>query len=267
MEIAVSFRQSLFAFVIAMVALCGNAFAETKPMGLKSEDHLASDFLMSAVAVNQDLYTTMESFVCHERIERYQSVGFTKDGHIDTVTATVSFENGAEQYSDIHQNNRMLPSLADSDGAWSEGEFGTLLKQTLKLLASKHVTFEGEEPIESGYGAIYSFDVTAEESPWDLTVSHSHYGIPFYTRVWIRESSGEIVKIERTASDATYATGIATISWSVSLVPVTLGDKQWLLPDTAEYRVGYRHFGRSAWNTMKFSEYRRYGSKSSVRFG
>jgi hypothetical protein len=263
MEIAVSFRQSLFAFV-AIVAVCGNIFAEAKPMGLKSSDALASDFLMSAVAVNEDLYKGMESFVCHERIERYHSAGFTKDGHIDTVTATVSFENGAEQYSDIHQNNRTLPSLADSDGAWSQGEFGTLLKQTLELLASKHVTFESEEPAGSGYAAIYSFDVTAEESPWDLTVGPWHYGIPFHTRVWIEESSGHVIRMDRMSGRIPY--GVSTISWSVSLAPVTLGDKQWLLPDTAEYRVNYRHFGQSVRNTMKFSDYRRYGSKSSFRF-
>jgi len=210
----VSFRQSLFAFVFAMVAVRGNVSAEPKPMGLKSEDHLALDFLMSAVSVNQDLYATMESFVCNERIERYKSPSFAKNGHVDTVTTTVSFET--------------------------------------------------EQLIESGYAAIYNFDVAAEESPWDLAVGDWHYGIPFHTRVWIKEPSGEIVRIERSSTRIPY--GISTVSWDVSLVPVMLGDKQWLLPDSAEYRVNYRHFGQNDRNTIKFSDYRRYGSESSIRF-
>jgi len=154
--------------------------------------------------------------------------------------------------------------LAVLDGAWSQGEFGTLLKQTLELLASRHASFETEQLIESGYAAIYNFDVAAEESPWDLAVGDWHYGIPFHTRVWIKEPSGEIVRIERSSTRIPY--GISTVSWDVSLVPVMLGDKQWLLPDSAEYRVNYRHFGQNDRNTIKFSDYRRYGSESSIRF-
>src|SRR5207302_7287151 len=92
---------------------------------------LCDDILSKALAANENLYSSLQSFVCHERIERFRGPLNALTGRaLDTVTANLSFENGVEHYSDVRQNTRPRDSISNLTGAWSEGEFGTLLLQT-----------------------------------------------------------------------------------------------------------------------------------------
>jgi hypothetical protein len=231
-----------------------------------SGSELTGAFLLNARAINRDLYASMESAVCEERIDRYKGHNRVGGHHRDAITAKVSLENGFEQYSDLRQGKSELRDLSGLDGAWSKGEFGTLLKQTEHLLATQRVTLAGEERLAGGYTAIYEFEVQAVESPWNLVVSGHHYAIPFRTRVWISEASSRIFRIERTATEIPETIGIAEIRWSVVLNLTDLDGKEWLLPDTAEYDVIYPDSRGQEWNTMKFLHYHRYGAKISIHF-
>ncbi len=274
---------SFFCSATCVIASCANVLAgaeakdagypvaaphlEAKPLGFTADSQPAHDFLKFAAVENQNLYATLESFVCREQIERFR--GRTGSGgghHVDTITARVSIENNTEQYSELRQKSQPLRDFSSLDGAWSEGEFGTLLKQTEQLLGTQQASFEGEERDAIGFVAIYSFAVEASESPWDLTVGGIHYNIPFRTRVWISESTGQIAKIERASFDIPPGLGIADLDWSVALNSVDFNGKKWLLPDTAGYQVIYRDRGRREWNTMKFSDYHRYSVEAAVHF-
>ena len=84
-------------------------------------------------------------------------------------------------------------TLPEIMGAWSEGEFGTLLRQTGKLLEVQPVTFMAFDQVADIPTAIYRFEVSEKESPWDLSVGVRHYQIPFTTDVWISIASGDII--------------------------------------------------------------------------
>jgi hypothetical protein len=217
---------------------------------------LCDDVLTKARIANENLYASLQSFVCHERIERFQGRLSGETGRpIDTVTANLSFENGVEHYSDVRQNARPRGSLSNLAGAWSEGEFGTLLLQT-----------EAFATLGDTATAIYRFDVPEEISPWDLEVGSRHYRLPFRTDVWISTRTGEIVKIARRSLAIAPETRISALEWKVTLEPVDLNGKQWLLPKTGEYSVVYDQSNRREWNLLSFSDYRRYGSEVSLRF-
>jgi hypothetical protein len=266
------FRIFAIFSCIAVVAAAGSNSANPSasngqpPMAPISNASLPNAFLNNAREINRDLYSSMESFVCKERIDRYKGHSHAGGYHRDTITAKVSLEGGNEQYSELRQKRRRLQDLSRLDGAWSKGEFGTLLKQTERLLATQRATLGGEERLVSGSTAIYEFEVQAVESPWDLAVREHHYAIPFRTRVWISEASSQIVRIERTATEIPKALGIAELRWSVSLNPTDLNGKVWLLPDTAEYEVIYRDSGGEEWNTMKFFDYHHFSVETSLRF-
>jgi hypothetical protein len=228
---------------------------------------LCDDVLSRARTANEDLYSSLQSFVCHERIERFQGRLSAETGRpIDTVTADLSFENGVEHYSDVRQNARLRGSLSNLPGAWSEGEFGTLLLQTETLLKTQPVSFQAWAALGGVPTAIYRFDVPGEISPWDLEVGGRHYRLPFRTDVWISTGTGEILKITRTSLEIAPETRISALEWKVTLAPVELNGKQWLLPKTGEYSVLYEQSNRREWNLMNFSGYRRYGSEVALRF-
>jgi len=223
--------------------------------------------LERARAANGDLYSTLKSFVCREEIQRYKGdLKGSKTRFIDHVSTNLSFENGVERYTDIFQNKDSRPSMSAIAGAWSEGEFGTLLQQTGKLLEIQLVSFVAFEALADIPTAIYRFEVSEKQSPWDLEVGSQHYQIPFTTDVWISVASGEILKIARKSITIPAETRISEIAWNVSLSAVDLNGTTWLLPNAAGYAVSYQESKRREWNQMSFSNYHRYGAESSLKF-
>jgi hypothetical protein len=216
---------------------------------------------------NELLYSDLQSFVCNERMDRYRgALGGVEGRRIDTVLTRVSFENGVEHYTDIRQNNRSRAHISNISGAWSEGEFGTLLRQTQALLGSQVVLFQAETELNGVATVLYRFEVSEQDSPWDLEVEASHYHLPFRTDVWVSQSSGQILKIERTSTAIPLETRISQVRWSVSLEMVELNGKTWLLPAAGEYEVSYEESNRREWNLMSFSDYHRYGSEVALHF-
>jgi hypothetical protein len=141
-----------------------------------------------------------------------------------------------------------------------------LLRQTQALLNVQTPVFERMDEVDGVRAAIFRMDLSAEDSPWDLEVKSQHCRVPFRTRVWVSQSGGEILKIERTSTDIPIQVGISEIRWNVVLKEVALNGRTWLLPSTAEYAVSYDDSTRREWNVMEFSNYRRYGSEVAIRF-
>jgi hypothetical protein len=223
--------------------------------------------LARAREANEDVYSSLESFVCNEQIDRFRGALNGQSARpLDTVTAKLSFERGVEQYQDIHQNNRPRPGMSSIPGAWSEGEFGTLLLQTQQLLSTQEVHFDTYAEMQGQQAAVYRFDVSSEESPWDLSVAGRHYRVAFRTNVWIAVNSGEILKIDRTSLNLAQATRISEIQWSIELNHVDLNGKRWLLPANGVYAVSYAETHQREWNQISFNGYRKYGSEAAIKF-
>ncbi len=227
----------------------------------------SKSILAKARDTNEAIYSSLRSFVCNEQIQRFKgSLGAETGKQIDTVTATVSFENGTEHYADIRQNTKMRPSMSSLAGAWSEGEFGTLLQQTQMLLSTQTPTFDMYADLNGVPTAVYEVEIGGNESPWDLEVKSHHYRVPFRSKVWVSEAGGEILKIERISTSIPFQMGISEIRWNVVLKEVDLNGRMWLLPSAGEYAVSYENSGHREWNSMQFSDYRRYGSEVAIRF-
>jgi hypothetical protein len=282
-----AFRTGYFAFLL-VVLVAGNARAAERadaasnpasvtaaanvpvlpaPTAVMVPNPVQEELLSRVRAANEQLYTDLESFVCNERMTRYKgSLSGDKAHQIDIVTARVSFENGTERYTDVRQNRQLRSSISVVPGAWSEGEFGTLLRQTQMLLLTEPASFLRDSHLDGTATAVYAFEVPEEDSPWDLEVGGEHYRIPFRTEVSVSQSSGQILDIERTSTEMPPQTHISEMRWSVSLAPVDLNGRTWLLPKSGEYAVLYEESGRREWNLLSFSDYHRYGSEVAVRF-
>ena len=156
--------------------------------------------------------------------------------------------------------------MSSIPGAWSEGEFGTLLLQTQLLLGTKKVALQSFEELRGEQTAVFRFDVAAEDSPWDLTVAGSHYRVPFRTKVWISVNTGEILKLDRTSLGIPSETGISELQWGITLDRVTLNGKPWLLPSTGSYAILHNEFKHREWNLISFTDYQRYGAQTALKF-
>jgi hypothetical protein len=240
----------------------------TLPSGTRSGvSDLDSDLLRRAEFVNDQFHNGLCSFVCDETVVRSHSA---LDGSnlrsLDIVTARVHFENGSEQYSEVRSNNKRRASLSAINGAWSEGEFGTLLHQTQELLKSQRITVVESTEFNGVSAVMYQFDVAESESPWTLVVAHKPYRIPFRTIVVIDRSSGQILQVNRTSTWVPSEVHISCLEWGVRLGLVSVSGNDWLLPVSGDYSVLYAAENRRESNWLSFSNYRRYGAEVALRF-
>ncbi|MBV8897877.1 MAG: hypothetical protein JO051_15295 [Acidobacteriaceae bacterium] len=223
--------------------------------------------MSKARETNEEIYANLHSFVCDESVQRFRgSFSDEKGQQIDTLRATVSFENDIEHYSKIRQNAVVRPSMSSIDGAWSEGEFGSLLRQTELLLSTHLPVFEGFVNVAGKRAAVFKLEVDANNSRWDLKVLSQHHAVPFRTTIWVSQARGEILKIERTSTNIPFQVGISEVRWNITLKEVHLHGKTWLLPSTGEYVISYQASRHREWNVMSFSNYRRYGSEVAILF-
>ena len=212
-------------------------------------------------------YDNLKSVVCREEIHRFKGTLTGENSRpIDTVTANISFESGNERYSDIRQNSRKRNAISSLSGAWSQGELGTLLSQTLSFLRTQQVNYLRNEELNGQLTSVYQFDVSAEESPWDLVVDSEHFRIGFRTVIWASTETGDLLKISRSSISIPPDAHISELQWDVFLQRVPLNGYNWLLPRSGEYAVTYEETNRREWNQMSFTDYRRYGAEIALRF-
>lgn len=237
------------------------------PFGANSAA-ISGEEIMARVQIENELqYTDLQSFTCSERIDRFKGhVNGGDQRQIDIVTTQVSFENGVENYSAIHQANRARATMFEIPGAWSEGEFGTLIRQTRTLLATQPLTRQTVAEPNGQQSVIYTLNVSGEESPWDLFVAKEKYRVPFRTEVTVSQNTGRILRINRTSTAMPPDFGISEIQWAVNLKSVQLDGKGWLLPDRGEYSILYTKANRREWNVMAFDNYHRYTASSVMHF-
>jgi hypothetical protein len=243
--------------------------APSPPVQVESNSSAVAEaeLLRKAQAANEDLYASLRSFVCDEDVWRTrENLKATKVRNLDVLTARVSFENGQEVYSDVYQDKVRRSGLEAAGGAWSVGEFGTLLRQTQQLLKTQQVTVEGSGDENGTPVAYVSFDVSREDSPWSLVVEGRSYKIPFRTRVTLEVSTGHILSVRRDATALPPRLFISEIEWSVDMRPTPMAGASWLLPAAGEYAVSYAGSNQRDRNRMAFGNYRRYGSESTLRF-
>ena len=272
-EVDVNFNdQRSGRTVVGVVALMLAALSFVAPR-LRSADVVASSVGVSPnpTPVSQTILSSIDqlpSFVCTELIERYKGyLDGTAQKRIDRLTANVSFEVGAEQYTNVRRNGRPTKSILHLRGAWSQGEFGTLLTQSVTLLRGNRAVLTRKEVLNAKAMTVYSFFVSDTESPWVLEVAGSRQPLSFWTELWTSEKTGVIEKVERRSQNAVLDNGISEIRWSVTLAPMEMNGTRRLLPSMAEYAVAYASDGRLERNAIRFSGYKRYGSEAKIQFG
>ena len=225
------------------------------------------DLLARVQVANSLQYTDFQSFICTERMDRYK--GNLDGGHshqIDTVDAQVSFENGVENYSSIEQDHHQRPTMSSIPGAWSEGEFGTLLRQSRSLLATQPVASKTTTQLNGEPAVVYSMNVAGQDSPWSLEVSGQSYLVPFRTDVAVSQANGRILQISRTSTALPQAGRISEIQWSVMLRPTPIEGRVYVLPTSGLYSVLYQQSNHREWNVIDFSDYHRYTASSVMHF-
>lgn len=155
----------------------------------------SADLLSRARQSANEVYESLSSFVCRENIERFKGASHDVKGHrVDRITSMVSYENDIEHYTEILQNKKERLRIAGMSGAWTEGEYGTFLREARKTLNSRPLELLPGSVVDGAPAAVFMFDANDHDSPWDFATAERHYVLPFRGQIWVSPETGEILQ-------------------------------------------------------------------------
>ena len=212
---------------------------------------------------------TLPAYVCQEMMTRYQSEGKpVRWQPLDVVTMNLVYENGKEDYRDINVNGKPKKSLEESGGAWSTGEFGTVLIDLFSPATATDFKLNREARINGINTKLYDFSVTREHSHWDVHIGSQGFAPPYKGSVWIDPQTGRVMRIEMQAYGFPSSFPTDHVESATDYQYIRLGDaKQYLLPVHAETLTCQRGSDICSRNTIDFRNYHKYTGESNITFG
>jgi hypothetical protein len=249
---------------------------DRRPPGPPSEDeHVpivrrgsGDDLIRKATDAALDFTEGLPAYVCQEMVTRYQGEGRpTKWSPIDIVTMNLVYENMKEDYRDIQVNGKPKKSLEESGGAWSTGEFGTVLIDLFSPATATDFVFQRDSRVNGISAKLYDFSVDKPHSHWSVHMGSQSYDPPYKGSVWIDPQTGRVMRIEMQAYGFPGSFPIDHTESATDYQYIRLGDaKQYLLPVHAETLSCQRGSDYCSRNVIDFRNYHKYSGESNITF-
>jgi len=186
---------------------------------------------------------------------------------VDVISAEVVYENHKESYRNLTVNGKVSKKPPEESGAWSTGEFGTILASLLTPGTGAEFKYVREESINHVTAAVYDFRVPRQRSTWKVTVP-GQYILPAYKgSVWIDKQSAHVLRIEMQAKDIPEEFPRSTVESAVDYDYVSLGTpEKFLLPVRAETLSCVRGSDYCDRNVIEFRNYHKFTGESTITF-
>jgi hypothetical protein len=234
------------------------------PLGGRSEDPLIRKASEAALQFTE----TLPNYVVKEVVSRYESDSRPVSWHaLDVVTTDVVYENGKEDYRNIMVNGKPATKNLEETGAWSTGEFGTLLIDLFSPATDADFISNGESRVAGIEAKMYSFNVKRENSHWSLHFGSQTYMPAYKGTAWIDPRTARVLRIEMEAVGL--PTGFPTdhVESATDYQYVRLGGaQQFLLPVHSDNLSCQRDSSFCSKNAIDFRNYHKYEGESTIHF-
>ncbi len=210
----------------------------------------------------------LPNYVCKEFMARYASSGRPADWKaLDVVSTSIVYEGGHESYRDIEVNGKPFrKGMEDMSGAWSTGEFGTMLLDLFAPWTAAEFRLRRRASVNGVETRVYDFQVERTRSHWHVQVA-SQSMLPSYKgSVWIEPESGQVLRIEMQARALPHEFPVDTVESAVDYDRVLIGGKKFLLPVHAETLACERGTSNCSRNAIDFRNYHKFESSSDITF-
>jgi hypothetical protein len=217
-----------------------------------------------------DFTEGLPNYVCQEMMARYQSTTRPPDWQaLDVVGLAVVYEQGKEDYRDITVNGKPLKKgINQMDGAWSTGEFGTMLIDLLSPATAADFHYRRDERTSGVNTKVYDYSVKRDNSHWQITMGSQTYRPPYKGAIWIDPATSRVLRIEMQAFGFPDDFPTDHVESAMDYQYTRLGDaKQYLLPVHAETLSCQRGSDFCSHNVIDFRNYHKYSGESNITFG
>ncbi len=190
----------------------------------------------------------------------------------DRITATVQFEDGQEQYSQITINGKPAPAaMLGASGSWSQGEFAEDLRSVFWPQSAAEFKFAKAEVLHGIPVFVFSYKVARKnnhlrylQGPDGVTTLPGYHG-----RLWIKQSNLHLLRLEREVDDVEADFAIQRADLAIDYADVSLADgSQFVLPIRAANLSCPTVASSHCWhNQLTFKHWHKFASRSRVLTG
>jgi VWFA-related protein len=182
-----------------------------------------SDTLREACEYAITLTRKMPNFICGQSTARY--AGDSRAPH-DLITASVRYEDGHEDYSDVRVNGRKFTGKSDETlGLRSTGEFVGDLQAVFNL--SNHALFQYSSENKLGDHAawVFTYRIVEQKDPLWVLQARDQIIAPAYSgELWIDQKDGAVLRFRSVAKDMPPAFPMKDVALQIDYQEVVFAD-------------------------------------------
>jgi hypothetical protein len=214
---------------------------------------------------------TLPNYVVKQFTSRYATAaargGRTSWQAIDTVTADVVSEDGKESYKNVLVNGRAPREAVEKSGAWSTGEFSSMLQDILSPVTAADFRNKRSTTIVNRAAFRYDFTVEQRNSHWNVHSDSEAYSPGYSGAIWIDKTSSRVLRIEIAAEKIPRAFPLDTVESAIDYDFVLIGEAKYLLPVHSEALSCMRGTSDCTRNVIDFRNYKKFGAETNITFG
>ncbi len=230
----------------------------------------ADPVIRKATDAALDFTEALPDYVCQEMIARFQSETRPANWQpLDVVSTEVVYRDGKEEYRNVAVNGKPTKKpIEESGGAWSTGEFGTVLISLFSPGTAARFRYVRDSRTSGLTAREYSFQVARENSNWTVQAASQSYRPAYSGTVWIDPATFRVLRIEMQAEGLPGEFPLDHVESATDYGYVRLGDtRQFLLPVHSETLSCQRSSVFCARNQIDFRNYHKFEGESTVTFG
>jgi hypothetical protein len=226
------------------------------------------EFIEKARDVAASFLEGLPNYVCQELTTRYVSETRVPSWNvIDMIGAEVVYESGKESYRNLTINGKPSKKPPEESGAWSTGEFGTILAEVFSPGSQATFKFIEDASITHRPASVYDFSVERERSGWKIQVPGQYIMPAFKGSVWIDKESAHTLRIEMQGRNIPEEFPLVTVETAIDYDYVTLETpEKFLLPVHAEVLSCKRGSNECERNVIEFRNYHKFTGESIIKF-
>lgn len=210
----------------------------------------------------------LPNYVCNENTTRYVSEGNVNNWHaIDVVTLELVYEAGKEDYRNIQINGKPVKGKVEDTGAWSTGEFGTILIDLLSPYTNAKFHYVKDSPLSGFSTSLYDFSVERQNSHWHIQFASQSILPAYKGSIWVDKKSARVIRIEMQATNIPKDFPEDAVETAVDYGYISLGaNDKFFLPTQAEILSCERGANACGRNVIEFRNYHRFTGDSKIIF-
>jgi hypothetical protein len=211
---------------------------------------------------------SLPSYICTEQMARFVSTSHIVNWQpVDIVSTEVVYENGRENYRNVAINGKPVKKdIEQLSGAWSTGEFGTVLVDLFSPSTAADFVFERDSKSGGRDAFRFRFDVEREHSHWRVQVPSQSVFPAYRGSIWVDKETARILRVEMQAYAIPEEFPLDKVESATDYEYVRLGERQFLLPVHAETLSCLRGTNNCSRNTIDFRNYHKYAGESIITF-